>query len=294
MKTLLLLLSFLVLFAASAHADSIYLKDGKIVHGTITEEDDKIILLETNDTWQKIDKSTVEFVRKDNRQPVESSGTTTGGTKQVSAAPGENRAETKKWETVLKMAADVAGRNSFSNVKVVGTNTIHRGNSTIDPGITLTAEEIYYVRPAIGIGAGISYQTTRQEPASGGQFSFIPIYGLVRVRSTPTSENRYSFATAQFGYNYFVADHEYAGAGNYVMSNGAYAGLGAGYVFGRMQVEVLYTVDRGDSAAMITIPWAHTILFPLIRSIEDQPVVRGPILKRFNRWNSGLAREIPF
>jgi hypothetical protein len=245
MKTFLLFLSFLVLCATSAHADSIYLKDGKIVQGTITEEDDKMILLETNNTWQKIDKSTVEFIRKDNRQPVESSGTTTGGAKQVTAALGANRGEIKKWETVLKMAADFAGRNSFSNVKIVGTNTIHRGDSTIDPGVTLTAEEIYYLRPAIGIGGGISYQTTRQEPASGGQFSFIPIYGLVRVRSLPTSENRYSYATAQFGYNYFLADHKYAGAGNYVMSNGAYAGLGAGYVFGRMQVEALYTVDRG-------------------------------------------------
>lgn len=245
MKTLLLLLTSLVLFAASAQAESIYLKDGKIVRGKITEEDDKTILLETNGTWQKIDKSTIEFVKKDDRQQGEPSGTTTGDTKQVSAPTGKNGAEIRKWETVLKIAADVAGRNSFTNVKVSGTNTIHKGSSTIDPGVTLTAEEIYYVRPAIGIGAGISYQTTREEPASDGQFNFIPIYGLVRVRSTPTSENSYSFVTAQLGYNYFVADHKYAGAGNFEMSNGAYAGLGAGYVFGRMQVEALYTVDQG-------------------------------------------------
>ena len=218
MKTLLLLLASLVLVAASAHAESIYLKDGKIVHGTIIEEDDKTILLETHDT-QRIDKSAIESITKD--------------------------AEMKKWETVLKLAADVAGRNSFSNVKVSGTNALHPGDSTINPGISLTAEEIYYVRPTIGIGGGISYQTTRQEPVSGGYFNFIPIYGLVRVRSTPTSVNSYSYATAQFGYNYFIADHKYAGAGNYEMTNGAYAGLGAGYVFGRIQVEVLYTVDQG-------------------------------------------------
>jgi hypothetical protein len=245
MKTLLLLLSSLVLFAASAHAESIYLKDGKIVRGTITEEDDKTILLETNDTWQKIDKSTIEFIRKDDRQRGEPSGMTEGDTKDLSAAPEKNRAEIGKWETILKIAADVGGRHSFSNVNVVGTDTLRREGSTIGTGITLTAEEIHYVRPAIGIGAGISYQTTRQEPVSGGHFSFIPIYGLVRVRLTPTSDNGYSFATAQLGYNYFIADQEYAGAGNYEMTNGAYAGLGAGYVFGRMQVEVLYTVDQG-------------------------------------------------
>jgi hypothetical protein len=219
MKTVLLLLSSLLLLAASAYAESIYLKDGKIVHGTIVEEDNKTILLETRDT-QRIDKSAIESIKKD-------------------------VVEIKNWETVLKLAADVAGRNSFSNVKVSGTNTIHPGDSTIDPGISLTAEEIYYVSPAIGIGGGISYQTTRQEPVSGGNFNFIPIYGLVRVRSTPTGDNRYPYATAQFGYNYFVADQKYAGAGNYEMTNGSYAGLGAGYVFGRTQVELLYTVDRG-------------------------------------------------
>ncbi len=218
MKTLLLLLSSLILLAASAHGESIYLKDGKIVQGTVIEEDDKTILLETHET-RRIDKSDIESVKND--------------------------AEIKKWETVLKLAADVAGRNSFSNVKVSGTNTLHPGDSTIDPGISLAAEEIYYVRPTIGLGGGISYQATRQEPVSGGQFNFIPIYGLVRVRSTPSRVNSYSYATAQFGYNYFVADHKYAGAGNYEMTNGTYAGLGGGYVFGRTQVEVLYTVDQG-------------------------------------------------
>jgi len=245
MKTALLLLSSLVFFAASAHAGSIYLKDGKIVRGTITEEDDKTILLETNDTWQKIDKSTIEFIRKEDRPRSEPAGMAGGDARDASAAPEKNRAVIGKWETVLKIAADVGGRNSFSNVIVTGTDTIHRGGSTVGTGVTLTAEEIHYVHPAIGVGAGISYQTTRQERASGGHFSFIPIYGLVRVRATPDSDNRYSFATAHFGYNYFIADQEYAGAGNYKMTNGAYAGLGAGYVFGRMQVEALYTVDRG-------------------------------------------------
>jgi hypothetical protein len=229
MKILLLLLSSLVFYAASAHAESIYLKDGKIVHGTIIEEDDKTILLETHDTL-RIDKSAIESIKKDDREQREQSGTTLSE---------------KKWETVLKIAADVAGWNSFSNVKVSGTNTINKGDSTIGTGISLTAEEIYYVLPTIGIGGGISYQTTREEPVSGGHFNFIPIYGLVRVRSTPTSVNSYPYATAHLGYNYFIADHEYAGAGNYEMTNGAYAGLGAGYVFGRMQVEVLYTIDQG-------------------------------------------------
>ena len=230
-KTLLFLLSFLLLVAASVHAETVYLKDGKVVRGKITEEDDKTILLETNGTWRKIDKSTIDFIRKDERPPVTLSGLTV-----VYVRP---------WQTVLKLAADVAGRNYYSNVSVAGTNTIHRGSSAIGTGISLSAEEVHYVSPWIGLGVGITYQSPRREPVSGGEFSFVPIYGLLRVQSTPTKDNRYAYAIAQFGYNYFIAEAKYAGAGFYKMTNGAYAGLGAGYVFGRLQVEALYTVDQG-------------------------------------------------
>ena len=230
-KTLLLIVPLVLLFAAGAHAESLYLKDGKVLHGKITEEDDKTILLETNGSWQKIDKSAIDFVRKDERPPV-----TLDGLKVV---------YTGGWQTVLKLAVDVAGRNSFSNVSVKGANPFQGGSSTIGTGISLSAEEIHYASPWIGLGVGISYQSPRKEPVSGGEFSFVPIYGLLRVRSTPTGDNRYFYGIGQFGYNYFIADAKYAGAGTYTMTNGAYAGLGAGFVFGRLQVEALYTVDQG-------------------------------------------------
>jgi sRNA-binding regulator protein Hfq len=219
------------MLAAGAHAESVYLKDGKVLRGTITEEDDKMILLETNDIWQKIDKSAIDFVMKDERPPV-----TLSGLKVVYAGG---------WQTVLKLAVDAAGRHSFSNVSVKGTNSVQRGSSTIGTGISLSAEEIHYASPWIGLGVGISYQSPRKEPVSGGEFSFVPIYGLLQVRSTPTEDNGYFYGIGQFGYNYFIADAKYAGAGTYTMTNGAYAGLGAGYVFGRLQVEALYTVDQG-------------------------------------------------
>ena len=244
-KTVLLTLTCFVLLAANVHAASVYLKDGTILRGTVTEEDDRTILLETNDKWQKIDKSTIEFIRKDDRKQVESSVTGTVDAAKPSAALAGKRAVSGNWETILKIGGDVLGRHSFSNVKTAGTNSIDRRDSTIGTGISLTAEEIYYLRPTIGVGGGISFQTTRREPDTDGHFSFVPVYGLLRVRSTPSDDNHYAFATAQFGYNYFIADSTYAGAGNFAMTNGIYAGLGGGYVFGRMQVEALYTVDRG-------------------------------------------------
>jgi hypothetical protein len=231
-KTLLFLLLFILLFAASAHAESVYLKNGKVLRGTITEEDDTTILLEANDIWKKVEKSEIEFIRKDGRPPVTLAGLTVFDV-------------SRNWLTVLKLAVDVEGRNSYSNVIVDGTDTIHRGTSSIGNGISLSAEVIHALNPWIGIGGGASYQSPREEPVSGGKFSFVPIYGLLRVQSTPDENNRYYYAIGQFGYNYFIADEKYAGAGNYKMTNGAYAGLGAGYVFGRLLVEALYTVDQG-------------------------------------------------
>jgi sRNA-binding regulator protein Hfq len=233
MKTILLFLSLLLVFGASAYAESVYLKDGTVLRGTITEEDDKTILLETNDTWRKIDKSTVEFIRKDDRP--------------WRAQPEATKKEIEgSWQTVVKIAADVAGRHAYSNVKIDGNPDVpHRGSSSIGTGISLTAEEFHAVSPTVALGAGISYQTARKEPTSGGEFSFVPIYGLLRVRSTPTGDDRYTYAIAQFGYNYFIADGVYVGAGYYTMTNGAYAGLGVGRVFGNMQVEALYTIDQG-------------------------------------------------
>ncbi len=232
-KILLFLLPLLLMIASSVHAETVYLKNGRVLRGKITEENEKTILLETNDTWKKIDKSDIDFIRNDQRPPV-----TLSGIQVLDVA--------KEWRTVLKLAVDVAGRNTFSNVSVRGTNLIPRGSSTVGTGVSLSVEEIYSVSPRLGLGAGISYQSPRKEPVSGGEFSFVPIYGLLRLQSTPTEDNRYYYAVGQFGYNYFIADAQYAGAGNFSMTNGAYAGLGAGYVFGRLQLEALYTVDQGS------------------------------------------------
>jgi hypothetical protein len=48
-----------------AFSETIYLKDGSFVKGTIKSEDDKTIFLELTDSWKKINKSTIERIIKD-------------------------------------------------------------------------------------------------------------------------------------------------------------------------------------------------------------------------------------
>ena len=67
--SLLFMLAF-VFSTTGAFAETIYLKDGKVVRGKIVQENDATIMVETGDSWQKIDKSTIELVGKDEVTPV--------------------------------------------------------------------------------------------------------------------------------------------------------------------------------------------------------------------------------
>jgi opacity protein-like surface antigen len=69
-KTLLFSILVLAFGSATVFAETIYLKDGKILRGKIVREDDQTIMVETGDSWQKIDRSTVELIGKDDVQPV--------------------------------------------------------------------------------------------------------------------------------------------------------------------------------------------------------------------------------
>jgi sRNA-binding regulator protein Hfq len=60
----------LFIFASSVHADTIYLKDGTMIKGAVKSEDEKTILIETGDTWKRVDKSNIEMMTKDTA-PVE-------------------------------------------------------------------------------------------------------------------------------------------------------------------------------------------------------------------------------
>jgi hypothetical protein len=69
-KISLLFILALVFNTTGAFAETIYLKDGKIIRGKIVREDNGSVMVETADSWQKIDKSTIELVSKDEVKPV--------------------------------------------------------------------------------------------------------------------------------------------------------------------------------------------------------------------------------
>ena len=70
MKKILMACIILSFCATGSFAETIYLKDGKIVRGKIAQENDVFIMVETGDSWQKIDRSAIELISKDEVKPV--------------------------------------------------------------------------------------------------------------------------------------------------------------------------------------------------------------------------------
>jgi hypothetical protein len=82
---LLIAFCLFLLFSTSVYADTIYLKDGSIIRGTIKNEDYKTFLIEVGDTWQSVDKNNVESISKDT-VPVEKQAETSVQAEQPGAA----------------------------------------------------------------------------------------------------------------------------------------------------------------------------------------------------------------
>ena len=90
-KISLLFMLALVFSTTGAFAETFYLKDGKIVRGKIVQENDAAIMVETGDSWQKIDKSTVELVSKDEVTPVPAAAAADKPAPQAVAAESSQR-----------------------------------------------------------------------------------------------------------------------------------------------------------------------------------------------------------
>jgi len=115
-RNILFGIALLLLFVPTALAETIYLKDGRVVRARITSEDDKTIFVETNDTWQRIDKSNIEHIVKDDTVPEESTRQAPQTEKSVEThdqprQPGEKRS-TKNVDIRLKLG-NAAGVNEI-------------------------------------------------------------------------------------------------------------------------------------------------------------------------------------
>lgn len=136
----------------------------------------------------------------------------------------------------VKIGVDMSGKHEVSSEGLSATENV-------EMGFSLSGEYVSAINETLELGVGITYQIPRSQEDFKGDFNFIPIYGLVKIR--PTTNDMSPYLIGQLGYNLFDGDSDYKGLGS--LSGGIYYGIGAGLIFQKgVQVELLYSVNNGS------------------------------------------------
>ena len=119
---------------------------------------------------------------------------------------------------------------------------------SVQTGFTIAGELFASVNKNVDLGGGILFQLPREIEFGGtgaGEFTFMPIYALIRVKSV--SDKIAPYGIGQLGWNLlFDGDSDYKGP--FSLSGGLYYGIGAGVLIKkRFAVEALYSVNKGEA-----------------------------------------------
>jgi hypothetical protein len=229
----------LLLLSSVAMADTIYLHDGQAFAGKIVAQNEDSIIIETYDgRSETIGRRFIERIERDgNRRTAKRRGYRYSGSDEV----GRN-------EWIFKLGLDFLGTHETSNSNLFIEGS---GNGTIDgtqktgAGLSFGSEYVGYVTDNLGLGGGLTLQSLRGLADGSGNFNFFPLYGMVKLRTTPARGNVYEYIVGQLGYNFFGGDYSYRGGGT--LDGGLYYGVGAGIMVHRIQLELLYSVDHGSA-----------------------------------------------
>lgn len=228
-------------------AETIKLKRGDVVEGTITKIDFSMIYFRDKATNKpmKVRKSKVESI---DGIPISEWKKSGKELKKIISVNKKIKSSTRS-ELNLKVGLDFNGENSYSSES---SGYYYRGtlyswnlsaNADVKNGISMTGEYVGFINRSIGIGAGITYQVSREEEDYAGEFSFMPIYGLIKFRFADSIN--YPYLVGQLGYNIFEADDDFTMGGG-SLENGTYYGLGGGITFKNdFILEFLYSVHKG-------------------------------------------------
>jgi len=222
-------------------ADTIYLNDGQVFRGEIISQDEGSIVVQTYDGDEEtIDRRYVaRVVMNDNYRAYRR--------RMRTGYESEGQWISDEW--IFKLGVDFNGKHetSNSNLFIQGSgNSSLDGTSDTSSGMSFGGEYVTYVTKRVGLGGGITFQSARGLSDVSGNFSFTPLYGLIKLRTDTGRNNSYEYLIGQLGYNFFSGDQDYRGMGG-VLDGGLYFGVGAGVAINRVQIELLYTEDRGTA-----------------------------------------------
>lgn len=221
-------------------ADTVYLNDGQVFRGQILSQEKGSLTIEAENGGREVIE--MQYIRNIVRDEDY----------RLSRMPMRLVYEKEPhWnvdEWIFKLGADLDGKHetSNSNIFIAGSgNTSVNGTQDVGSGMSFDTEYVAYISQNLGFGGGLTIQTDRGLSGVPGNFSFMPLYAIAKLRTKPSDNNYYNYLIGQFGYNFFSGDMDYAGKGS-TLGGGLYFGLGAGISVNRIQIELLYTEDRGS------------------------------------------------
>lgn len=253
------LLSIICITSATGFCDTIYLKNGKILRDIrITSEDETSILIENQDEWKRINKSDVDMIKKAVKNaptPQENENSLQDKSiqeqpqeeRQVEIKPNGMRIKGRTDEGSISLGINLLGRNTVTGLLDDSGYGIYSLSTSydIENGVALIAEYVGYTEEVIGVGLGAEYQLPRKIKNNSGTFNFIPVYGILKVRSVPDTNGSYTYLVGHLGINVFNGDNDFKGVGG-ALTNGLYYGVGFGFEANNIvQVNLLYSWNTG-------------------------------------------------
>lgn len=247
MKKLFIIIGVVIVSPLLVHGETVHLNDGSVIKGSIKSQTEDSINLETSSGNLEIQKSEIKRVDYGIRQnpiPIKEEIQESGQYKSAQPSTKEKISS----ELILKAGYDFEGDHEVSNAMACaigyGCISFPDGSEKTKSGYSFSIEAFNFLSENIGVGVGITYQTPRRQKNFEGDFYFIPVYGAIKIRTKPDPSNTYFYLLGQLGYNGFYGDTNYKGSGT--LTGGMYSGIGGGVSFGRLVIELLYTLNQGS------------------------------------------------
>jgi hypothetical protein len=125
----------------------------------------------------------------------------------------------------------------------------------VEPGISVSGDYLYSLNEKLEVGGGLEYQLKRNVQGLTAGFSFVPLYGTVRLKA-PLSAELNTYFTGKLGYNYLMLDQNVEG---FDYGGGLYYGLGIGIdMNSKYAVEAEYSVNKGELGYILKQPFDYT------------------------------------
>lgn len=125
----------------------------------------------------------------------------------------------------------------------------------VETGISVAGEYLFDLNEKLQMGGGIEYQLSRKVKGLDTGFSFIPLYGTLKLKA-PISDELNTYFSGRIGYNYLTLSES---AQDFDYGGGFFYGIGAGIdLNNKYTVEAEYSVNQAELGYILKQPFNYS------------------------------------